>query len=84
MQWEDIDLEKRILTFSKTMQRVQVQGSDKKTKLVITEPKSESSRRKIPIPKGMIAFLEKFKGKDNFAVLLKISILPYKKLFAHL
>lgn len=65
LQWKDIDLEKRILTVSKTMQRVQVQGSDKKTKLVITEPKSESSRRKIPIPKGMIAFLEKFKGKDS-------------------
>lgn len=65
LQWKDIDLEKRILTVSKTMQRVQVQGSDKKTKLVITEPKSESSRRKIPIPKGMIAFLEKFKSKDS-------------------
>ncbi len=65
LQWKDIDLEKRILTVSKTIQRVQVQGGDKRTKLVITEPKSESSRRKIPIPKGMIAFLEKFKGKDS-------------------
>ena len=65
LQWQDIDLEKRILTVRKTMQRVQVQGCEKKTKLVITEPKSESSRRKIPIPKGMIAFLEKYKGKDS-------------------
>lgn len=65
LQWKDIDLEKRILTVSKTMQRVQVQGSDKKTKLVITEPKSESSRRKIPIPQGMASFLEKFKGRDS-------------------
>ncbi|MBQ8349874.1 MAG: site-specific integrase [Ruminococcus sp.] len=69
LQWKDINLEKRILTVSKTMQRVQIQGSDKKTKLVITEPKSESSRRKIPIPKGMIAFLEKFKGKDSDYIL---------------
>lgn len=65
LQWKDIDLEKRILTVSKTMQRVQIQGCDKKTKLVITEPKSESSRRKIPIPKGMADFLEKFRGNDN-------------------
>lgn len=65
LQWQDVDLEKRILTVSKTMQRVQVQGGCKKTKLVITEPKSESSRRKIPIPQGMVAFLEKFKGKDS-------------------
>lgn len=65
LQWQDVNLEKRILTVSKTMQRVQIQSSGKKTKLIITEPKSESSRRKIPIPKGMIAFLEKFKGKDS-------------------
>ena len=44
LQWKDINLEKRILTVSKTMQRVQVQGCDKKTKLVITKPKSESFR----------------------------------------
>lgn len=73
LQWKDIDLEKRILTVSKTMQRVQIQGSDKKTKLVITEPKIESSRRKIPIPKGMIAFLKKFKG----------NIPPYFRLNLH-
>lgn len=65
LQWQDIDLEKRILTVSKTIQRVQVQGNDKKTRFVITEPKSESSRRKIPIPQGMVAFLEKFEGKDS-------------------
>lgn len=65
LQWKDIDLEKRILTVSKTMQRVQIQDGDKKTKLIVTEPKSESSRRKIPIPQGMALFLEKFKGKDS-------------------
>lgn len=72
LQWKDIDLEKRILTVSKTMQRVQVQGSNKKTKLVITEPKSEFSRRKIPIPKGMIAFLEKF--KDNIPPYFRLNL----------
>lgn len=63
LQWEDIDLEKRILTVRKTMQRIQIADSATKTKLVITEPKSESSKRKIPIPDCMISFLEKFKGK---------------------
>lgn len=69
LQWKDIDLEKRILTVSKTLQRVQCPGDHAKTKLIITEPKSEKSRRKIPIPHGMVAFLQKFKGKDSEYIL---------------
>ena len=45
LQWKDIDLEKRILTVSKTVQRIQLHEADRKTKLIITEPKSESSKR---------------------------------------
>ncbi len=65
LQWEDIDLEKRILTVKKTLQRIQVKGSSKKTKLVITEPKSETSKRSIPIPECIIGFLRKFQGKAD-------------------
>lgn len=63
LQWEDINLEKRILTVKKTLQRIQVKGGSKKTKLVITEPKSETSKRSIPIPECIIGFLRKFQGK---------------------
>ena len=63
LQWEDIDLEKRILTVRKTMQRIQTPDGETKTKLIIAEPKSESSKRKIPIPDCIISILEKFKGK---------------------
>ena len=69
LQWKDIDLEKRILTVSKTLQRVQCPSDHAKTKLIITEPKSEKSRRRIPIPQGMVAFLQKFKGKDSEYIL---------------
>lgn len=62
MQWQDIDLEKRILTVRKTIQRIQVLHNDQKTKLIITEPKSESSKRNIPVPECIIPFLKKFKG----------------------
>lgn len=65
LQWRDIDLEKRILTVRKTMQRIQSPTATSKTKLVITDPKSESSRRQIPIPDCMMIFLLKFKGKDE-------------------
>lgn len=41
LQWEDIDLEKRTLTIKKTIQRVQCQTKEHRTKIIITDPKSE-------------------------------------------
>ena len=69
LQRRNIDLEKRILTVSKTMQRIQCPTASSKTKLIITGPKSESSRRQIPIPECMVSFLLKFKGKPNEYIL---------------
>lgn len=69
LQLKDIDLEKRILTVTKTMQRIQCPTEISKTKLIITDPKSESFRRQIPIPKYMMGFLHKFKGKPNEYIL---------------
>lgn len=69
LQWKDIDLEKRILTVSKTIQRIQVKGGAKKTKLVITEPKSETSKRNIPIPECIIDLLRQFQGQAEEYVL---------------
>lgn len=63
LQWKDIDLEKRILTVSKTIQRVQCRTGAKHTKLIITEPKSESFKRTIPIPDCLLPLLRQF--KDN-------------------
>ncbi len=69
LQWKDVDLEKRILTVRKTMQRIQCPNQTAKTMLIVTDPKSESSRRKIPIPDCIISFLQKFKGKPEDYVL---------------
>ena len=59
MQWKDIDLEKRILTVKKTIQRIQCVNGFAKTKLILTEPKTESSKRTIPIPEYMAKILQK-------------------------
>ena len=69
LQWEDIDMEKRILTVRKTIQRIQVKNGIHKTKLIITDPKSETSRRTIPIPEFMIGFLREFQGNAKDFVL---------------
>ena len=69
LQWQDIDLEKRILTVRKTVQRIQCKNGLRKTKLIITDPKSESSMRSIPLTESMVEFLKEFKGEDNEFVL---------------
>lgn len=65
LQWKDIDFEKRILTVRKTIQRIQCKGGEKRTKLIITDPKSDSSKRKIPIPDCIMSFLYQFKGNPD-------------------
>lgn len=60
LQWKDIDLQKRVLSVNKTVQRVAVKGESKKTKLMIMPPKSESSVREIPLPTQLVNQLKNF------------------------
>lgn len=48
LKWENIDLGKRLINVTKTLQRVYVEKN--KTKVIITPPKTKISERKIPIP----------------------------------
>lgn len=68
LQWKDIDLEKRILTVKKTMLRIQSPDEKRKTKLIITTPKSASSFRKIPIPASLLPFLLEFADEQDVYV----------------
>lgn len=58
LQWSDIDLEKGILTVSKSCH-------DSKGGLVIDEPKTQSSRRIIPLPKQLLPILKALKKRSN-------------------
>ena len=69
LRWQDIDIEKRILTVSHTIQRIQCFEGERRTKVVITEPKSESSRRVIPIPDCLLLMLEQLSDKPDRFVL---------------
>lgn len=60
LQWKDINLDLKTITVSKTIQRIQTKNGNSKTKLIITEPKSETSKRVIPIPDCIIEILTKF------------------------
>lgn len=48
LKWENIDLSKRLIHVTQTLQRVYIEK--KKTKIIITPPKTKTSQRKIPIP----------------------------------
>lgn len=69
MKWSDIDIEKRVITVRRTIQRIQTFEKGRKTKLIITEPKSIKSRREIPIPDGIISLLDNFRTKEDDYIL---------------
>lgn len=49
LTWEDISLENNMIHIHRTMQRIQTPGGEKKTAILIAEPKSQCSIRDIPI-----------------------------------
>lgn len=69
LQWKDIDLEKRTLTVNHTLQRIRDAHGTAKTKLIITEPKSISSHRTIPLPDCLLHILKTFQIDSNAFVL---------------
>ena len=65
LQWKDVDFDNKTITVRKTIQRIQTAGMKAKTKLVITEPKSQSSIRTIPIPECIIDMLKGYKDSTE-------------------
>ncbi len=60
LRWEDISMSEHTLHVHQTMQRVQCSDSSgKKTKIVITTPKSSCSIRTIPLPDCLMEVLQK-------------------------
>lgn len=69
LQWKDVDFENNTLTIGKTVQRIKNKNGSGKTKVVITEPKSETSARIIPVPDCILSLLKKFRNSDDFFII---------------
>ena len=70
LTWADIDLEHKMLYVRRTVQRISSQGNgDKKTKIVVSTPKSDTSFRMITIPDFLAEYLRMFKSDDDFYLL---------------
>lgn len=67
LKWENIDLSKRIMYVTSTIQRISQTEKQlkEKTKLIITDPKSASSKRDIPLPKPLVLILRSYRGEDH-------------------
>lgn len=66
LKWEDISFDEQYLYVHKTMQRLQNKGGDKrKTAILISEPKSECSIRKIPLPDEIFQLIVTAKRPGN-------------------
>ena len=64
LKWENIDLEKGMVSVKNTLQRAYVEKG--KTKVIIDKPKSLSSIREIPIPKKILEDLKKIYINNRF------------------
>ena len=61
LTWDDINFDENTVLVNKTLNRVRTYENDKKTKLLIGEPKTEKSKRLIPIVDYLLPLLEKYK-----------------------
>lgn len=67
LKWCDVDFKQKILHINRTIQRISSDNGKKKTKVIISTPKSAASFREIAIPDTLMKYFEMFRGEaDNF------------------
>lgn len=66
LKWTDFDFRDGTVTVNRTVQRITVRGYTTKTILMETDPKSESSKRTIPLSAEIIELLEGHKGDGPY------------------
>ncbi|MCI8282432.1 MAG: site-specific integrase [Lachnospiraceae bacterium] len=67
LRWEDIDFSNATVSIKRTIERIADldPAAKTKTKVIISEPKTESSSRVIPLPSFLVGYLEKRKRNDE-------------------
>lgn len=67
LKWDDIFFDEQYLYVHQTMQRLQTKKDEEevKTAVIISEPKSDCSIRRVPIPDELFVLLKERKGPEN-------------------
>lgn len=63
LKWENINLEKSIITVRQTVQRIMKNGGG--TQLIVTSPKSRTSVREIPLPDFIVPYLKNIQTDEH-------------------
>lgn len=69
LQWEDVDFQNKILHIRRTVQRISSANGNRKTKIVISSPKSATSFRDIVIPDALMKCFEMFRNEASHFIL---------------
>lgn len=64
LQWGDVDFERHVLHIRRTVQRISAPEGKRKTQVIVSSPKSQTSRRSIPIPDCLMAYFRQFRADD--------------------
>lgn len=67
LTWDDIDTDLRVITITKTIQRIYLPNEKDKTKIIIDTPKSKNSIRKIPMSYELCKMIKPLKKVVNGA-----------------
>ena len=70
LRWGDFDFENGYVYIRRTIERISdLSSSNKKTKVIISTPKTENSKRIIPLPDFLIEYIIKFRDNDEKYIL---------------
>lgn len=69
LKWEDVDFHNKILHIRRTVQRISSANGNRKTKIVISAPKSATSFREIAIPDALMKYFEMFRSEADHFIL---------------
>lgn len=69
LKWSDVDFQQKILHIRRTVQRITSINGNRKTKVVISTPKSATSFRDIAIPDFLMAYFRMFRNEADFFIL---------------
>ncbi len=69
LRWEDVDFRNKILHIHRTVQRISSANGNRKTKIVISAPKSATSFRDIAIPDALMKYFEMFRSEADYFIL---------------
>ena len=69
LKWNDVDFTHKTLNIRRTVQRICIANGDRKTKIIISTPKSATSFREIAIPDILMKYFEMFRDEADHFIL---------------